>query len=103
MLPSNGNSTFSQMDSRRCCGTNSYSVHFFLAAGFLALRRWQRRRRLLRVETSFQEKAQLHGDDIKPKEVPANAVLEMESSAVPVEMDAGYAGGELNAETTRVE
>jgi hypothetical protein len=42
------------------------------------------------------DKAQLHSDDIKPKEVPKNEILEAEgTTTAPVEMDAGYWVAEL--------
>lgn len=88
------------MDSRRCCDTSGCGIQSS-SIGILVLRR--RRRQALGAENSLQDKARLHGDDIKPKEVAENATLEMESRAAPVEMDARYVGAELHARALRVE
>jgi hypothetical protein len=44
-----------------------------------------------------QEKPQLDGEEIKPKETAGREVQELDSSRIePVEMDTGYAGAEMN-------
>ncbi|CZR66757.1 uncharacterized protein PAC_16658 [Phialocephala subalpina] len=69
---------------------------------FLALRRRQSKKKGLEYEP--HDKAQLHGDDIKPKEAPPNEILEMHGIPVPlVEMDAGYVGAELHTKSSQVE
>lgn len=48
-------------------------------------------------------KAQLDGEGIKPKEVGANELTELEGRhVVPVEMDAGYSGAELLAAKSNI-
>ncbi|KAH7409383.1 hypothetical protein BKA64DRAFT_664814 [Cadophora sp. MPI-SDFR-AT-0126] len=61
------------------------------------LRRRRHRRASDRTET--HEKAQLDSTEVKPKEAGGNEIKEIEGrNVLPVEMDAGYAGAEM--ETT---
>lgn len=49
-----------------------------------------------------QEKAQLDGEGVKPKELNDTPIREMEGSNIaPAEMDAGYARAEMAAKDTQ--
>ncbi|KAH7336236.1 hypothetical protein BKA65DRAFT_30152 [Rhexocercosporidium sp. MPI-PUGE-AT-0058] len=70
-----------------------------LALTALYLLKRQRRRKIL-SEEGTHEKAQLDGTEVKPKEAGGNEIKEIYGRNVqPVEMDAGYAGVEM--ETAR--
>lgn len=64
----------------------------------LAILLLQRRIRKTPVDAELpQEKPQLDGEEIKPKEAAGREVQELDSNRIePVEMDSGYAGAEMN-------
>lgn len=75
------------------------AIACILSVILFVLRR--RRPKLSNYEENIQEKAQLDGEGVKPKELNDNPIREMDGThIVPVEMDAGYAGVEMAAKDT---
>jgi hypothetical protein len=77
--------------------TGSIAGAAIVALAILYLLRLQRRKRKQpATDGGLQEKAQLDGEGIKPKEMNDNQIRELHGDHVePVEMYAGYTGAEM--------